>query len=61
MILHGVRWRNEGNEGFMRSEFRSAEEAIEAAKKLDAEGEGDVNIKLVDTVTGKFVGELHFK
>ena len=61
MILHAVRWQNDNGKGYMRSEFPKAEQAIAKAKELDNEGKVDVNIKLIDTSTDKFVGSLDFK
>lgn len=61
MILYGVRWQEEENKGFMRSEFPKPEQAIAKAKELDSEGKLNVNIKLIDISADKFVGELHFK
>jgi hypothetical protein len=61
MILYGVRWEEVENNGFTRSEFVKPEEAISKAKELKAEGKFNVNIKLVDSKTSEFKGELSFE
>lgn len=61
MILFGVRWEEKENDGFTRSEFVKADEAIEKAKELKNEGKFNINIKLVDTKTGEFKGNLSFE
>ncbi|MFB1100879.1 hypothetical protein [Terribacillus sp. JSM ZJ617] len=58
MILHAVRWKEAEDKSFIRSEFVVPEEAIAKAKELKEAGKHDVNIKLVDTRTDKFVGNL---
>jgi hypothetical protein len=60
MILFGVRWEEEENSGFTRSEFVKPEEAIAKARDLVHDGKFNINIKLVDTKDGKFKGDLHF-
>lgn len=60
MILYGVRWEEKQDSGFIRSEFIKAEEAIDKAKELKQDDKINVNIKLVDTKTGHFKGELSF-
>lgn len=61
MILYGVRWEEKEDSGFVRSEFIEQKEAIGRAKELKHEGKFNVNIKLVDTKTGHFKGELSFE
>ena len=61
MILYGVRWEEKENGGFTRSEFIKPEEAISKAKELKTEGKFNVNIKLVDSRTSEFKGDLSFE
>lgn len=58
MILHAVRWKEQENSGFTRTEFLSLDEAVTKAKKLIEEGKLEVNVRLVDPKTDKFVGDV---
>jgi hypothetical protein len=60
MILFGVRWEEEKDSGFTRSEFIKEDEAIAKARDLVHDGKFNVNIKLVDTKDGQFKGDLQF-
>lgn len=58
MILYAVRWQENEDAGFTRSEFIKPQEAMEAAKEFQKQKKLNVNIKLVDTKNDKFIGEI---